>query len=46
MNMVLGTDDLDPGKFVPTLKCVSIFMKFGNNNKWNMLIMNFDSYSE
>ena len=45
MNMVLGTDDLDPklqvpANFVTTLKFAPIFMKFGSHNKWNMLIMN------
>ena len=45
MNMVFGTDDLDPklkirANFVPTLKFAPIFMKFGTHNKWNMLIMN------
>ena len=45
MNMVLGIDYLDPklqiwAKLVPTLKVVPIFMKFGTQNKSNMLIMN------
>ena len=30
---------IDLGKFVPTLKFAPIFMKFGTNNKCNMLIL-------
>ena len=45
MNIVLGTDDLDPklsirANVVPILKFASIFMKFGTHNKKNMLIKN------
>ena len=45
MNIVLGIDGLDPklkiqANLVPTLKFVPIFIKFGNRNKLNMLIMN------
>ena len=31
---------IDLGKFVLTHTFAPIFMKFGTNNKWNMLIMN------
>ena len=45
MNMVLGTDDLDPklqvrANLFPALKVAPIFMKFGTHNKLNALIMN------
>ena len=45
MNIVLGTDDLDPKLLirvilVPTLQFAPIFMKFSTHNKSNMLIMN------
>ena len=45
MNMVLGTDDLDPklqiwANFGLTWKFALIFMELGTHNKWNMVIMN------
>ena len=45
MNMVLGTDDLNPklkirANYVPALKFAPVFTKFCTHNKWNMLIMN------
>ena len=44
MNIVLRIDYLDPrlnirANLVPTLKFVSTFMKFGTQNKSNMLTM-------
>ena len=45
MNMVLGTDDLNPklqirANYVPALKFAPVFMKFCTHSKWNILIMN------
>ena len=45
MNIVFGTDDLDPklwiqGNLVQTLKFAQIFMKFVTCSKLKMLIMN------
>ena len=36
MNMVLGTDDLEP-KLQIRANFAPIFMKCGTHNKWNML---------
>ena len=37
LNMLFGNDDLVPN-FGLTIEVLSNFMKFGTNNKWNILI--------